>query len=229
MMLGACDARAIATQLYNLSDMTYDSFVISERLYVVSNATPKTARGENTRRAILDAAEEIIGASGYNDASIAEITRKANVAQGTFYIYFVGKAEVFRELVLEMGRILRHDLTEATQGLANRLDAEKEGLRAFLTFAAAHPNLYRIIQEALFVDPDAYRAYFNNFSAAYRDALAAAAERGDIRPGDADVRAWALMGMSKTLGERYAVWNETRPIDEVVEITFDLISRGLAP
>ena len=38
---------------------------------------PMTARGEITRRKILDAAEEVFGKAGYYDASIAEITRSA--------------------------------------------------------------------------------------------------------------------------------------------------------
>ena len=97
-----------------------------------ASATPKTARGEATRRAILTAAEEVIGARGYNDASITDITREAGVAQGTFYIYFKSKDEVFAELVVEMGRLLRHALNEATEKASDRLSAEKEGLRGFV-------------------------------------------------------------------------------------------------
>ena len=190
---------------------------------------PKTARGETTRRAILDAAEKVIGGGGYNDASISAITRAAGVAQGTFYIYFKGKDEVFRELVIEMGRLLRRALTQAAESGSDRLAAEKEGLRAFLTFAKAHPNLYRIIQEAQFVNPEAYRTYFQSFGDNYRDGLEQAARSGQISPGDAEIRAWALMGIAKNLGERYAMWNETRPIDEVVEVAYRLIAEGLKP
>lgn len=188
---------------------------------------PKTPRGEATRRAILGAAEAVIGTVGYNDASIAEITRLAGVAQGTFYIYFKSKEEVFRALVLEMGRHLRGALSEAIEASPDRISAEREGLRAFLTFVATHPDLYRIVQEALFVDPDAYRAYFQAFADAYRDGLIAAAAAGEISPGDAEVRAWALMGMAKTLGERAVVWGDKRPIDEVVDAAHDLIVNGL--
>lgn len=192
-----------------------------------ASATPKTARGEATRRAILTAAEEVIGARGYNDASITDITREAGVAQGTFYIYFKSKDEVFAELVVEMGRLLRHALNEATEKASDRLSAEKEGLRGFLTFVTAHPNLYRVIQEALFVNPDAYRAYFQTFADGYREALAQADAAGEIRPGDPDVRAWALMGIAKTLGERAVVWGDETPIDEVVEAAYDMIVNGL--
>ena len=44
---------------------------------------PKTARGEATRRAILGAAEIVIGRQGYSEASIGSITRQAGVAQGS--------------------------------------------------------------------------------------------------------------------------------------------------
>ena len=132
---------------------------------------PKTARGEATRRAILAAAEIVIGRQGYSEASIGSITRQAGVAQGTFYIYFAGKDEVFSELVAEMGRMLRHVISEATSGFEDRLEAEREGLRAFLTFVSAHPELYRIVQEAQFVDPEAYRDYFGTFAQGYREGL----------------------------------------------------------
>jgi AcrR family transcriptional regulator len=189
----------------------------------------RTPRGEATRLAILEAAEKVIGRKGFTAASISGITRAAGVAQGTFYIYFRTKEDVFRELVLQLGRLLRHTLTEAAEKAPNRIGAEKEGLRAFLTFVARHPGFYRIVQEALIIDPKAYRDYFDAFADNYRQGLRKAETAGEIRKGDIDVRAWALMGMAKALGERYAVWRETRPIDEVVDAAHDMIERGLAP
>jgi AcrR family transcriptional regulator len=206
--------------------MRYEPCVMLRLLMEIA-ANPKTARGEATRRAILDAAEAVIGAKGFNEASIIDITREAGIAQGTFYIYFKGKDEVFSQLVLEMGRHLRHALREATADAPDRLSAEREGLRGFLSFVTAHPNLYRIIQEALFVDPAAYRAYFRTFADSYRDGLEAADAAGEIRPGDPEIRAWALMGIAKTLGERAVVWGDQTPIDHVVEAAHDMIVNGL--
>lgn len=188
---------------------------------------PKTARGEATRQAILAAAEVVIGRQGYSEASIGAITREAGVAQGTFYIYFSSKDEVFSELVAEMGRMLRHVIAEATAGFTDRLAAEREGLRAFLAFVSAHPELYRIVQEAQFVDPAAYRAYFRTFAEGYRDGLAKAARAGTIRPGDAEVRAWALMGIARALGELQVVFEAGQDIDHLVATAHDLIENGL--
>jgi len=190
---------------------------------------PKTARGEATRKAILSAAERVIGAKGYNDASIGHITSEAGVAQGTFYIYFTTKEQVFSELVLEMGRLVRHTIAEATQGIRDRLEAERAGLTAFLEFVRAHPDLYRIVQEALFVDPKAYREYYMTFAAGYRAGLEAAQEAGQISEGDAETRAWALMGIGRALGERLVVFETDKPISDLVATAYDLIANGMKP
>lgn len=190
---------------------------------------PKTARGEATRRAILAAAEKVIGAKGYNDASIGHITSEAGVAQGTFYIYFNTKEQVFSELVLEMGRLVRHTIAEATQGIGNRLEAEKAGLHAFLEFVQAHPDLYRIVQEALFVDPAAYEEYYVTFAAGYRTGLEAAEAAGQISTGDSETRAWALMGIARSLGEQLVVFKSDKPIGDLVESAYDLIANGIKP
>ena len=191
--------------------------------------TPKTKRGLERREQILRAAEQVIGEQGFSAASISEITRAAGTALGTFYIYFKSKEEVFRELVLEMGQLTRTMVAEAVARAPNRLEAEREGLRAFLRFVQAHPALYRVVEEARFVDPQAYRTYFDGFARAYERQLAAAAVDGEISPGDAEVRAWALMGIAKTLGERFVLWEDTPDIDRVTDEAFALIERGLGP
>lgn len=171
----------------------------------------------------------MVGARGFSEAAISEITRVAGVGQGTFYIYFSSKEEVFRELLLEMGRLTRHTLSQAAATAPDRIAAERAGLAAFLEFVALRPALYRIVEEAQFVDQQAYRAYFQSFADNYQRALEQAEDDGEIRPGDSEVRAWALMGMAKELGERYALWGSDRSLTEVADAAFDLIERGLKP
>jgi len=190
---------------------------------------PKTARGEATRKALIAAAERVIGAKGYNDASIGQITGEAGVAQGTFYIYFTTKEEVFSELVLEMGRLVRHKIAEAIRDIEDRLQVERAGLQAFLEFVRAHPDLYRIVQEALFVDPAAYREYYTSFAEGYKSGLLAAQEAGQIADGDVEVLAWALMGIARSLGEQLVVFGKETPISDLVESAHRLIVDGLKP
>jgi AcrR family transcriptional regulator len=190
---------------------------------------PKTKRGERTRQKILDAAAREIGRKGFSEASISTITAEADVGQGTFYLYFRSKEDVLRELVLRMGRRLRRHLTLAVANAPNRLEAERRGMRAFLEFVRAHPDLYRVVAESQFVDQAVFRRYYEDFAAGYIKGLRAAEARGEIPKGDAEVRAWALMGISDMVGRRFALWDGKAPLKRVAEAAFALISEGLVP
>lgn len=195
---------------------------------IAPKTQPKTKRGIARREMILRAAEMVFGERGFAASTIADLAREANTALGTYYIYFDSKNAVFRELVLEMGVLTRRVMADAVEGAPNRLEAERLGLRAFLGFVAERPALYRIVEEARFVDPEAYRDYFTQFGAAYRDQLERAEAAGEIRKGDAEVRAWALMGVAKNLGDRFAL-NGGEDLDRIADEGFDLIKNGLAP
>lgn len=190
---------------------------------------PTTARGEATRRKLLDAAETEFGQNGYVATAVSDITRRAGVAQGTFYLYFPAKVDALRELVLDMGRQLRHALSEATAGAADRLEVERLGLEAFIRFALTHQNLYRVVMESQFVDETIYREYYQTLADAYTVNLQRAQATGEVRRSDAGAQAWALMGVAHFLGLRYAIWRREAPPAEVLAATFELVAHGLAP
>jgi AcrR family transcriptional regulator len=194
-----------------------------------ASKTPKTARGERTRNKLLDAAEGAFGENGFHATSIGDITRRASVALGTFYVYFDSKDEIFRALVAHMGEMVRGWIAERVKGARDRLEAEELGLVAYIEFARAHPNLYRIIEESQFVAPDAYKAHYDSFAERYGRNLTEAEERGEIRKGDETVRAWALIGMSVFLGLRYGIWDTGSTPEEVARKAADLVRRGLEP
>jgi AcrR family transcriptional regulator len=170
----------------------------------------------------------VIGEKGFAAASIAEVTRDADTALGTFYIYFSSKEQAFRELVIEMGNLTRRVMTDAVADAPDRLEAERRGLLAFLRFVAERPSLYRVVEQARFVDPEAYRDYFSRFAEAYKDQLIKAEAAGEIRPGNAEVRAWALMGIAKNLGDRFVLWEEHDDLEAIADAAFDMIRDGLA-
>ena len=190
--------------------------------------TPKTRKGLATQAKLLEAAEAEFGERGYHDGSIVEITRRAGVGLGTFYVYFESKEAVFRALVTHMGHETRAYIAQQVEQAPDRLSAERIGMRAFFEFARAHRNLYRIVMESQFVAEDSYRAYYDTFAEGYRRNLQTAVDRGEIRPGDADIRAWSLIGSSVFLGMRYAIWDDQSDLEAVVDAALDMIERGLS-
>jgi AcrR family transcriptional regulator len=56
---------------------------------------------EATRKELLNAALKVFGEKGYPAATISDIVGAAGVTQGTFYLYFKNKSEIFSELLRE--------------------------------------------------------------------------------------------------------------------------------
>jgi AcrR family transcriptional regulator len=169
-----------------------------------------TARGERTRRKLLEAAERIFAELGYHEASIVKITEAAGVGQGTFYLYFASKKEIFDELVLDLNARVRQAMTEAAAQGTTRAERELLGFGAFFRFTAEHPALYRIIRQAEFVSPETLVVHYERLTGGYVAGLRSAMEAGEVAAGDPEVLAWSLMGIGELVGMRWILWNGER-------------------
>lgn len=194
-----------------------------------SSGDGRSKRAERTRRRLLEAAEEVFGELPYRDASVAEITRRAGVGQGTFYLHFPGKEAVFVELVRHIGRALRHSIAAAVHGLEDRKEIERAGLKAFIRFLQDHTKIYAIVREAQFVDPDVFREYYREFARGYMTGLEREIQSGRLRPLDSEVLAYSLMGIADFLGMRWVVWGDGVDVPpEVVDHVVDFVFHGMA-
>ncbi|WP_017672448.1 TetR/AcrR family transcriptional regulator [Blastomonas sp. AAP53] len=191
--------------------------------------TPRTARGRATLRKLLDAAAIEFGERGFHEASISGITRRAGTALGSFYTYFDSKDEIFRALVQDMSAQVGVHAASAMQEATGALDRERAALQGFLEFAREHKEIYRIIDEAEFVDSDTYRAHYQVTASRILSRLKAGADEGEIRDDVSELHAWAVMGMNVFLGLRYGVWSEDMAPDAIASAANDFITRGLKP
>jgi AcrR family transcriptional regulator len=200
-------------------------------LGAAAGKTPRTARGEKTMRKILDAASAEFGEKGFFDSSIVSITSRAEVALGTFYTYFDSKEALFAALVRDMSARVKDLVPPAVVEARDALDAEARTLRAYLEFVIDNKGVYRIIDEAEFVDPEGFRAHYETAAARIAARLAAGAEAGQLRTADSfenEVHSWAYMGMNVFLGLRFCVWAREDPA-RVADIANRLLARGLKP
>lgn len=194
-----------------------------------TDKVPRTERGRRTLRAILDAAAGEFGSVGFHDASIGGITKAAGVAAGTFYTYFDSKDAVFRALVADLSARVRDHVAPAIRAAPDQIAAERAGLAGFIAFVRAHKEIYRIIDEAEFVDPASFRDHYATTATRIAQRLAAAAERGEVRADVSEVHAWAIMGMNVFLGLRYGVWNDDRGVEDIADTVAAFLAHGLAP
>jgi len=191
---------------------------------------PSTDKGRATRQALLDTAEEVFGELSYDRASIAEITRRAGVAQGTFYVYFPDKKAAFVELVHVLNHNLRRAISEAIAGLDSRFEIERVGFRTFFDYVVRHRPLYRIVRESEFVDPEVHRWHYGTIADSYIRGLEKAQGEGQIATHvSAETMAWVLMGIAELIGARYVQWEGRPPPDHVIDEVMTFIACALTP
>ena len=200
------------------------------QVQISNDKTPRTERGRRTLRKLLDAAATEFADKGFHEASISGITRRAGVALGTFYTYYDSKDAIFRALVSDMSAGVGRAAREALDPGMGALEVERVALRAFLTFAAEHKEIYRIIDEAEFVDPESYRTHYETIGARIEERLQRGGESGEFKRGLGAPEAWALMGMNVFLGLRYVIWaREGDPeSDEIAKRANALLASGIA-
>lgn len=117
-------------------------------------ANPRPTKGEQTRRAILDAAIDRFGHNGYRSTSVADIARAAGVGGTVPYTYFADKEALFFAAIDEDAAAA---INEAMSGAFEEidLDAWRDHLFVSLIGAVEHrPLAHRLLAG---LEPDVTR------------------------------------------------------------------------
>lgn len=189
---------------------------------------PRTQRGVRTRNALISAAAAEFGEKGFHEGSITGITQRAGVALGSFYTYFESKDAIFRALVASISGQVRDSVAPALAEGRDAIDTELAALKTFLAFAREHRELYRVIDEAEFIDPDGFRRHYEGAAGRILARLRKGADEGSIRADVGEIEAWAIMGMNVFLGLRFAVWGKSESVDTIASAANRLLARGIA-
>lgn len=84
----------------------------------------RNERRADRREAIKQAAIEVFSEKGYHAAKVSQIVKRVGVAQGTFYLYYEGKQQIF-------GELLNDFLTLVVTTVANWEPAELDSREIF--------------------------------------------------------------------------------------------------
>jgi AcrR family transcriptional regulator len=188
---------------------------------------PKTQRGYETLEKICDSAEKLFSQKGYYNTSINDITSDANVAPGTFYIYFNDKKSVFQYLIHDLSKELRRQIRSESANCKTRYEAEFQGMKSFFKFVQSHVGLYKIIWEAQFVDFDIFKDYYDSFAERYIMNIKGAQEAGEMKEMDPEALAYCLMGISNFIGLKWLIFEEKEVPDEVITQIMAFIKSGI--
>jgi AcrR family transcriptional regulator len=197
-----------------------------------SGKPTRSERNAEVRQRLLEAATHVVGEVGYAEASVADITKRAGVAQGTFYNHFPNRQALLDQLLPTVGRDLLRFIEEREAAVSSEREREEARFRGFFEFLRQVPEFLRILNEAESFAPKGYQAHFRIAAAGYVRALRRARAGGEIRDfTDAELEAlvYMLMGAREYLSRRY-VYSKRRvkDIPEVVISAYvKVLARGL--
>jgi len=190
---------------------------------------PRQARSIEKRARLCAAARDVFGARGYEGASVEEITSRAGVAVGAFYLHFRSKRQL---LVALMNELLRR-----LDGLELTVPDQRDMRRALRTFLEralrADQENYGVIRawnEAVSLDPAmaalneaVHRWSHERVLGVFRQIGRHPSAR---RPRDLEIFAalidrhlWTLLGRAATLSRA--------DFDQEARVTADVIYRYL--
>jgi AcrR family transcriptional regulator len=186
---------------------------------------------ERTRAALIDAAVHVVGDQGYEGASVTAITRRAGVAQGTFYNYFESREDLFDRLLPELSKDMLERIRVAASGARTEPEREEASMRAYFDYLRDVPQFYRILYEAEIFAPAAHRAHIDRIARGYTRELQRARERGEILAytrRDLESVVYMLMGARHYLSMRHARrGRRDSPMPDWVVRSYMKLIRGL--
>lgn len=160
---------------------------------------------------MFDAACKVVGEVGYAEASVARITELAGVAQGTFYNHFESRQALFDSLLPTLGKDMARFIQDRTETIRPEADREAARFAAFFDYLETNPGFLRILNEAEFAAPSAYRAHIENMAGPFKRILINSRRKGELNDFDdteIEVLVHILMGARSYLSQRYGSQGE---------------------
>jgi AcrR family transcriptional regulator len=190
---------------------------------------PKTVKGQENLDKIINSAIEIIASKGFNNASVNEITFKAGVSYGLFYLYFENKDELLVQLIKRLNHDMRRFLQIKTSEIDNRIIKEQQGFRTFFEWVFKNKFFFQILIEAQTSNIDIYKWHYTTLEGRYASGLKEAMERGQIIKTDEHNLAYSLMGIADFLARRFILWENREINDDVLKSVDQMLEQLLNP
>jgi AcrR family transcriptional regulator len=179
------------------------------------------------REDILRAARVVFATKGYHDAKVDDIAAAANVAKGTFYLYFRDKRSILDEvmnriLVLLQGAVLKVDPR------AEIAPQVKHNIRGVVGLFLDDPTLPPLLLSPLAgVDPEHQErldVFFDNLRSVLEASLTEGQSLGIVAPGDAHLYACFALGALKEILREAPETRRSR--EEIVNVLFQMLCVG---
>ncbi len=105
----------------------------------------RAARVDRRRQRVADAALHLFAVQGYNVTSVDDIAARSKTSKSAFYEFFKSKEDCFRELLVQEGGALIHDvLAEAASGHDHH-ERLRRGITKFVQSSFERSSVARLL------------------------------------------------------------------------------------
>ena len=151
-----------------------------------------------TREKLLRAAKKVFAEKGFHNAQITHIIDEAGVARGTFYLYFKGKEEIFKEILKEVITELKKRI-KVIDLRKDPIEQLKENIINVIDYALRERELARIVLNKN-CDPELFSVvdeFFEDVRKTVKNSLDKGIALGIVRDVNTEILSYALVGALK--------------------------------
>lgn len=198
---------------------------------------PKSAKAQRTRQKILEAARAVFAERGFAKATAEEISTKAGVGYGTFYLYFEDKRQALHTILAEVDDHL-YQLGQAESSEKQRLGLGalapiKATISGFFDSFKAYSDVLKICHELSATDPD-FKSQHDKVRARLVDRIKGhilkGLEIGNTRNVDPEIASVAIAGMVETIAVEWFFnnrsWDRDKVINTVAKLYYSAVVKG---
>ncbi|MGD2048003.1 MAG: TetR/AcrR family transcriptional regulator [Chloroflexota bacterium] len=179
------------------------------------------------RDELMRAGMMLFSAKGYHNTKVSDIVQEAGVAQGTFYLYFDSKADLFSALLDEFIALITEAVSRVTIDIntiktpvqfAARIRVAVETVLAVYRDNAALARI--VIREGSGLDAeltDRWQQTIDRLAEIGAVVMDEGIERGLIPPQNTKIVPYCVLGMYERVAYRWLVEDQSMDIDELAE------------
>jgi len=167
----------------------------------------KRRKAFDTKQAIVDSGIKLFHEKGFTKTKISDITEAANVAHGTFYVYFKSKEDFFISLLMMSRKELLENADEAISIAKNgdiKKAKEKFFIEGFFKMLKKSKLFSVLLFEGMCTD-DRFKQFYKEGRLIFLDKMKQILGLCGIKE---DYKAHMLLGLSKHLLEIYIFLEE---------------------
>jgi AcrR family transcriptional regulator len=185
------------------------------------------------QRQLLDAAILVFGARGYHRTQVSDIIKQADVARGTFYLYFKSKREIFDTIMTELFEQVSSQIKTLPHDATDKIPEQLMGnIERITNLLLDNPPLTKILfNESVGLDTELderLKKFYGQILDYIRRGLRQGQEMGFVREGDHRILSMTLLGSLKEVFYQYLLGTERPEREDINREIFRFVIAAIA-